>query len=367
MKVIRVLGKLEPGGAQLALLRLTQELRRRHGVDTTLLVGDATPAGVALARSYDVEPICFRVRSSIHPLRNRQWQRSWPFARWLADRFTESDPAADIVHAHMVGAWWATAQVIGPATAFVATEHNEVNWSQRRTRSLQAAAARIDRFYAMGPAANRFAVAAGVPIDVIRPARSPVAGLDGRPRAGLATPRLTFAGRLSPDKGPDVLIEAIRLLQRPDLTCYLLGDGPMRAVLEATIRQAGLTDQILLPGWVDDPWTYVAGSSVHVVPSREEAWSQSAVLALGLGVPVIGTDVDGLADTLSQSRGVIIAAEDPPALSASITDVLAGRLRTDQAAATEYARQFTSTRVSDFYRTEYESVLTDRGNFAPVR
>ena len=46
---------------------------------------------------------------------------------------------------------------------------------------------------------------------------------------------------------------------------------------------------------------------VHVVPSREEAWSQSAVLGLGLGVPVVGTHVDGLVDTLSQSRGVTVA------------------------------------------------------------
>ena len=46
-------------------------------------------------------------------------------------------------------------------TPFLATEHNEVNWTPRRVRSLRPAAGRIDRFYAMGPAARQFAVNAG--------------------------------------------------------------------------------------------------------------------------------------------------------------------------------------------------------------
>jgi hypothetical protein len=41
MQVIRVLGKLEPGGAQLSLLRISRELERRHGVRTGLVAGDA--------------------------------------------------------------------------------------------------------------------------------------------------------------------------------------------------------------------------------------------------------------------------------------------------------------------------------------
>jgi hypothetical protein len=48
MRVVRVLGVLEPGGAQLSALLLSAALRR-HGVATTLLAGDATPSGVALA------------------------------------------------------------------------------------------------------------------------------------------------------------------------------------------------------------------------------------------------------------------------------------------------------------------------------
>jgi glycosyltransferase involved in cell wall biosynthesis len=361
MHLTRVLGKLEPGGAQLALLRVSRELRRRHGVRTTLIVGDATHDGIRLARRYEVQTIAFRTGSAVHPLRNLQWELSLRFAAWLTDKLG----GADLVHAHMVGAWWAVAQVLDPETPFIATEHNEVNWTTRRIRPLQRAAARIDRFYAMGPAACQFAVNAGVRTEVIRPARSPVAGLSATPREGLGTPRLTFAGRFCEDKGPDVLVEAICLLDRRDLSAYLLGDGPLRTRLTARIDQRGLSARVFLPGWVDQPWTYVAGSAVHVVPSREEAWSQSAVLGLGLGVPVVGTHVDGLVDTLSHSRGVTVAPDDPLALSKAISDALDGRSPIDRAAAIRYARQFTTARIADFYLAEYEDMLTPNARALP--
>jgi glycosyltransferase involved in cell wall biosynthesis len=264
-----------------------------------------------------------------------------------------------VVHAHMVGAWWAVAQVIDGDTPFIATEHNQVNWTHSRIRPLRSAASRINRFYAMGPAARQFALAAGVDASVIRTARSPVAGLNAQPRAGLKTPRVTFAGRFCDDKGADLLVDAIHLLKRDEIVTYLLGDGPMRSALKDRIDHYGLAEHIIAPGWVAKPWTYVAGSTAHVVPSREEAWSQSAVLAFGLGVPVIGTRVDGLIDTLSHDRGRLVAPNDPAALCEAIKEVLDGKSDTDRKGAAKYARQFTPARVADFYLREYQA-LTGR-------
>jgi glycosyltransferase involved in cell wall biosynthesis len=354
MHIVRVLAKLEPGGAQLAVLRLSQELERRHGVTTELLVGDATPQGMALAKAHGVPTVAYRLRESIHPTRNLQWRRSGRFATWLSDRLT----GADVVHAHMVGAWWATAQVIG-STPFVASEHNEVNWSPRRVRSMRGAAARVDRFFGMGPAARAFLVAAGARPGAVIQARSPVAGLSALPSPDLP-PRITFTGRFCADKGADVLIEALALTDFGERTVYLLGDGPMRGQLVSAIERHGLCGRVVVPGWVDEPWTFVAGSDLHVVPSREEAWSQSAVLALGLGVPVLGTAVDGLVDTLAQGRGITVPADDPQALSCAMSDMLAGRRTTDTEAARAYARQFTPARVADFYFTEYATLLASR-------
>lgn len=91
-------------------------------------------------------------------------------------------------------------------------------------------------------------------------------------------------------------------------------------------------------------------------PSRDEAFSQTAVLAMGLGVPVIGTDVDGFPDTLADHRGIVVASEDPEALARALEDVLTGRRRPDTDAARTWARQFDADRVAAIYEHSYDEL-----------
>jgi glycosyltransferase involved in cell wall biosynthesis len=167
-----------------------------------------------------------------------------------------------------------------------------------------------------GPAVCAWAAGLGLG-GRLREGRSAVQGLSVRPWPGLPSPRLTFTGRFRADKAPDVLVEALALLDAPP-TAYLVGDGPLRPELARLVRARKLETVVRLPGWSYKPSRYVAGASVHAVPSREESWSQSAVVALGLGVPVIGTAVDGLAQTLGNGRGVLVPPGDPHALAARI-------------------------------------------------
>ena len=102
----------------------------------------------------------------------------------------------------------------------------------------------------------------------------------------------------------------------------------------------GLQRSVTFHGWVDDPGAWVAGASVQACPSRDEAFSQTAVLAMGLGVPVVGTNVDGFPETLADRRGIIVPAEDPQALAIALEQILAGHSRPDTAAARTWARQF---------------------------
>jgi len=108
---------------------------------------------------------------------------------------------------------------------------------------------------------------------------------------------------------------------------------------------------VRLPGWSCALACYIAGASVHVAPSQAEPWSQSAVLALGFGVPVVGTAVDGLVRTLGQGCGVLVPPEDPRALARALSRVLGGELpgpvraghtpgSSPSAAATVYAEAY---------------------------
>jgi glycosyltransferase involved in cell wall biosynthesis len=350
VRATRILGTLEPGGAQLSALQLSVALRR-HGITTTLLAGDATPAGLELAVRHGVPADAYRV-SEVMPADDLQWTPSPEFADWLGPRLAD----AALVHAHMMGAWWAAAQALPPHVPLVASEHNQMTWpAVDHTPQARDAARRVDMFFAHGPAARAWAEGIGVDDDRLRDGCSSVHGLSARPLPGLPSPRLTFAGRLRGDKAPDLLIEALALMDAPP-PAYLIGDGPLRDSLTRLIAARGLDAVVHLPGWSYEPAGYIAGASVHAVPSREESWSQSAVLALGLGVPVVGTAVDGLARTLGDGRGVLVPPEDPRALAEALSRILAGE-HPDPAQGRAYARQYTPSAAAAIYARAYHQLL----------
>jgi glycosyltransferase involved in cell wall biosynthesis len=79
---------------------------------------------------------------------------------------------------------------------------------------------------------------------------------------------------------------------------------------------------------------------------------------MGLGVPVVGTNVDGFPETLADGRGVIVASEDPQALAVALEQILAGQLRPDTTAARTWARQFETERVTTVYEQVYAELIT---------
>src|SRR5262249_21184261 len=120
MLIARLIAKLEPGGAQLSVLRVVRELRGR-GIDTALYAGWATEAGIELAREHGEEPVVWGCGGDL------QWSPDQRFAEWLRPRIA----AANLVHAHMFGAWWAAARAVAPNVPLVASEHNQYRWPGR--------------------------------------------------------------------------------------------------------------------------------------------------------------------------------------------------------------------------------------------
>ena len=139
----RVMAKLEPGGAQLSMLRVMAELRGR-GIDSELLCGWASEDGLALARAHGIEPKVWGDGG------NLQWTPDPAFAAWLAPRLM----TADLIHAHMFGAWWAAARAQRRrGTPLVASEHNQYLWPDRAYGDeMRDGLERVDVFFAQGRA-----------------------------------------------------------------------------------------------------------------------------------------------------------------------------------------------------------------------
>lgn len=345
--VARVLAKLEPGGAQLGVLRTAIALRA-YGIFSRVLAGQATPEGLELFRRAGVPVDVWGGGDGL------QYHCSPGFADWLAPRLA----SVDIVHAHMFGAWWAAAQVVPPGVALVASEHNAVRWPGcPHWREWRAAIGRVELFYAHGPASAATALRHGLSPARLREGRSPVPQPPAavRARAGLPSPRVVFVGRLHEEKGPDVLVEAVSLL-RGRLHAFLLGTGPQEPALRMLAARHGMTDAVRFAGWQDEPEGWLAGASACVVPSRHDAWSQTAVMAMALGTPVIASAVEGLPEVVGGGRGVLVPPGDPTALALALERALAGRLGVDTRAAREYARRFEPGRVAGAYAADYRSL-----------
>jgi glycosyltransferase involved in cell wall biosynthesis len=350
MRVARIVAKLEPGGAQLTALRLAKFMREL-GIETRLLAGFATADGVAM---YERNGIPVEMHGSGKDL---QYGCSKRFVRWLESRLAD----VDLIHAHMFGAWWAAAYAKETDVPLVASEHNAYQWPSRpRLTEMRKALSAVDLFFAHGPSARRLVLKMGLPAERLRSGVAPITGLDARARGDLPSPRVVFAGRLHHEKGPDVLLKAIARLEQPPAT-LILGAGEMEAALRGMASELGIQRAIRFAGWQPDPGSFIAGASALVVPSRREAWSQSAVTAMGLGVPVIGTAVEGLPLTLGNGRGVLVPPEDPGALATAIADVLAGRRMVDRRETRAYALRFAPERVATVYANAYRS-LTARAD-----
>jgi glycosyltransferase involved in cell wall biosynthesis len=342
MLVTRIIAKVEPGGAQLGVIRLIRALQGL-GVGSRLIVGQATPEGRRLLA-------CSRLNFELWGGGgDLQYDCSERFAAWVRPRLA----GAELVHGHMFGAWWAASKVIEDGIPLLASEHNAIRWpGSPRREEMRQALARVDACFAHGPVTRATFLALGLPAARLRPASSPIEEAGPGSLPNLPRPRLIFAGRLHPEKGPDILLDALGRLGSPPPT-FLLGSGPLAAALRRRAAALGLEATARLVGWRQRIGPWLAGASACVVPSRHEAWSQTAVTAMANRVPVIATAVEGLPLTLAERRGVLVTPEDPDALASAIRNVIAGRSEVDLAGAQRYAASFAADLVAASYARTY--------------
>ena len=150
---------------------------------------------------------------------------------------------------------------------------------------------------------------------------------EGNPYSGPG-PHLVTAGRLSREKGFDLLLAAMPsvLEHFPQARLTLLGDGPCRAELDAQSRQLGLAEAVDFPGFQHNPWRYFRHADLFVLPSRYEGLPNALLEALAVGTPVVAADCPGgLREIQAYCKQVVLVPpEDPVALAAAIVEACSG-------------------------------------------
>lgn len=211
----------------------------------------------------------------------------------------------------------------------VATVHNEFE----RKAVLMGAA---DRVIAVSEWVAGAMVRRRVPRDRVRivlngPLRSPRgemgpgAGDPGTGPAQLEHPAVVTVAGLYRRKGVDVLIDAFVQLgaSHPAAHLYIIGRGPEQAALEARAARTGASARIHFEGLQPDPGHYLVQAEVFVLASRQEPFGLAVVEAREAGCAVVVTDAGGLPEAVDHgAAGLVVPAEDAPALAAAIDGLL---------------------------------------------
>ncbi|MCO5997675.1 glycosyltransferase family 4 protein [Actinoallomurus rhizosphaericola] len=117
------------------------------------------------------------------------------------------------------------------------------------------------------------------------------------PEPGDGEPALVCVSRLVPHKRVDRILDVAERLR---VRIHVIGRGPEEARLRARIAVRGLSDLVVLHGYLpeEDKNALVARARLHLSASRGEGWGLSVMEAAALGVPTVAYDVDGLRDAV---------------------------------------------------------------------
>jgi len=174
---------------------------------------------------------------------------------------------------------------------------------------------------------------------------------EGSPYSGPG-PHLVTAGRLSREKGFDLLLAAMPsvLEHFPQTRLTLLGEGPLAAVLNAQSRQLGLSEVVDFPGFQHNPWRYFRHANLFVLPSRYEGLPNALLEALAVGTPVVATDCPGGLREIQAccKQIVLVPPEDPRALAEAIVKAC-NRTKTERESPKENLSSYDVDRVIEKY------------------
>ena len=172
------------------------------------------------------------------------------------------------------------------------------------------------------------------PVDIerIRCLAAEVSSRDHEPPACHSenAPHLVAAGRLSRQKGFDLLIEALALCDDRGPRLTLLGEGPLRPALEELARQRGVAHRVRFAGFQKNPYPFFARADAFVLSSRYEGFPNVVLEALACGTSVIAMPCPGgVAEIAELAGGVLLAsAVDAESLSVAIKRFVAGETGT---------------------------------------
>jgi len=339
------------GGAEISMITLAKGLLA-SGKSVSLAVYGNTPE-LAAKLGFNGNIVNLNCRRTV--------QAIWPLQRLLA-RGSYSTLITALTHTNLAALL--AAKLSGQALGVIVTEHGmdgiERCASSRAFRFfVRCAYARASSVVAVskGLAQNwRYILSPRVPVVALyNPIMEDVPSVIAAPAhpwlASKEIPVVMGIGRLKEEKNFSLLIRAFaRVAAKRDVRLILIGEGEQRKGLEEIAKNLGVSDKILMPGFVTDPKNWLAYAALLVCSSKKEGLGNVIVEALALGVSVVACDCPyGPSEILEKGRyGRLVPIENEEVLARAIAQTL--DKRDDPKHLQERALAFTVSQCIDGYR-----------------
>jgi glycosyltransferase involved in cell wall biosynthesis len=334
-RLLQAMAGARHGGAETFFVRLAAALQRAGETQRVLIRRDPERSQRLREAGVDVGELAFGGRLDLATrCRFRHEIADWQptiVLTWM-NRATHACPRGGFVHVARLGGYY-------DLKYYRAADHLIAN-----TRAIAAYAQR-----------------AGWPAERVHylPNFVPGTGAPAECRADAAAtaPRLLAAGRLHPNKGFALLLDALAMTR--ELRLDIAGDGPLRQPLERLAQQLGIADRVAFLGWRDDVPALLARADIFVCPSLHEPLGNVVIEAWAAELPVIATASDGPTALIAHEvNGLLVPLPGQPGGGASALAAAIDRLAGDPASRAilaaggrrAYEAEFTEAVVVNRYR-----------------
>lgn len=184
--------------------------------------------------------------------------------------------------------------------------------------------------------------------------------------AGSEEVLFTYTGRLAPIKRPETMVRAVAIARRDGapIKVAVIGDGMIRADLEALAARLGCADAIRFLGYRRDLPYLLRGADAALLTSDNEGTPVALIEAAAAGRPAVSTAVGGVPDIVVEGTGLLAPAGNERAIAAAMTELAADSAlrRRLGAQAREHVRErFSSDRLLTDIDSLYSRLLDSAG------
>ena len=362
MRLLHVAAPGAAGGLESVLAGLAPGLRQRgHQVAVAAVLGHGErPPFLAAVEAAGVEVHAIRAGGRAY-LRERRLVMDL-ICGWRADLVHTHGYRADVVTG--LAAARAGVPTVSTVHGFTGGDIKNRFYELLQLRAFR----RMDAVVAVSSPLRQRLIRAGVPeprVRCIRNAWAPASALLGRHDArtilGLpgGEPVIGWVGRLSPEKGPDLFLEA---LSRVPWQASVMGDGRFGRSLRRLAEDLGISGRVRWHGLVPSAGRLVSAFDVLVLSSRTEGTPIVLFEAMEAGVPIVATAVGGVPDVLRPDEALLVPPGNPERLAEAMRrvfdDPAAAAARASRARA-RLAAEFAPGPWLDQYESLYRSLLPD--------